>query len=95
MSVDTVNTIVDITTLAQVQNELTMLADPIPGVQCTGGDKGDMATACTGDNNTCSGVCTTPTITAPATLLADANAKALAEAALKAAYALMVTAKTA
>ena len=60
MSVDTVNTIVDITTLAQVQNELTMLADPaaLVGTQiaCTGAT---MATACTdATNNTCSGTCT-------------------------------------
>ena len=65
MSVDTVNTIVDITTLAEVQNQLTILADATPtdmkaqtAVPCTGGDAGDMATKCTGDNITCSAKCT-------------------------------------
>jgi hypothetical protein len=62
MSVDTVNTIVDITTLAQVQNELTMLADPAKlvgtPVACIGGAAGNMATVCLKDNITCSGTCT-------------------------------------
>ena len=60
MSVDTVNTIVDITTLAEVQNELTNLADTkIVGVACTGET---MATACKDPNVTCSAACTAPTV---------------------------------
>ena len=58
MSVDTVNTIVDITTLAQVQNELTNLAD-ITAIVCT---KDTMADKCKTPNDTCSGACATPTI---------------------------------
>ena len=59
MSVDTVNTIVDITTLAQVQNELTNLADTLAGIACTADT---MATVCKTPNDTCSGACATPTI---------------------------------
>ena len=67
MSVDTVNTIVDITTLAEVQNQLTVLADPATmtgdAVQCT--DK-TMADVCKDPNTTCSAKCTAAFDTPPA-----------------------------
>ena len=89
MSVDTVNTIVDITTLAQVQNELTMLDAPaaVKGmVSCTA----DAMTGCKDDNSTCSAACTAPTVVTINPIAADAT---LATTAVVAAWALQVTAK--
>ena len=91
MSVDTVNTIVDITTLAQVQNELTNLAAPadVTGtVSCTA----DAMTGCKDANNTCSGACTDPTpVVAPTGT--DPEKKVITDA-VTAAWAVLVTAKT-
>merc|ERR1712166_1065247 len=79
MSVDTVNTIVDITTLAEVQNELTMLA-AIPAITCTA----DAMTNCKDTNTPPATACTKPTLVTPPT---DATAKTAMEAAVTAAWA--------
>merc|ERR1712127_569811 len=85
---DTVNTIVDITTLAEVQNELTNLADPVVNAAavCTA----DAMTLCKDPNTTCSGACTTPKfVTAAAD--SGANTAAMQKTAMEAAAA--ITAK--
>ena len=85
MSVDTVNTIVDITTLAEIQNELTNLA-AIPMLVCTK----DVMTLCVDPNTTCSGACATPKFVTAAADSGD-NTAAMQKTAMEAAAA--VTAK--